>query len=241
MILATAVPSTGVSENQNPDSLSGLSGLDDITFWVVDIESGSILDKKTYYADYIFLSFNAGVHMYNEYLSITSVQNQCLYIHLIKDSGKLIPGLKLGWLLHPDDDLILSMHRKQAFDCAKTQNLTSNLHQNSTNGSARVRYVSNGEMISSSTEPFNLILNSDSSQPDTFSEFKPLSGIKQRMMSFLYQKAAKNGPKALSHFYLTFSYFSSLVMWRMQFIDSDNILVKFGPLSNITSVKITLN
>ncbi|KAI9324999.1 De-etiolated protein 1 Det1-domain-containing protein [Obelidium mucronatum] len=61
----------------------------------------------------------------------------------------------------------------------------------------------------------------------------PFSGIKQRVMSFLYRQALDYGtPAALRHFYLTFDQFTSLVMWRMQFLDHDTILIKFGGFEN---------
>ncbi|KAJ3016631.1 UNVERIFIED_CONTAM: acid phosphatase det1 [Siphonaria sp. JEL0065] len=61
----------------------------------------------------------------------------------------------------------------------------------------------------------------------------PLSGIKQRMLAFLYRQALDNGtPAALRHFYMTYDQVSSLIMWRMQFLDNDNILIKFGGIEN---------
>ncbi|KAJ3060389.1 acid phosphatase det1, partial [Podochytrium sp. JEL0797] len=62
---------------------------------------------------------------------------------------------------------------------------------------------------------------------------RPLSGLKQRLMTFLYRQALDhNTPSALRHFYLTFDQYTSLVLWRMQFIDDDTILLKLGGLEN---------
>ncbi|KAG0243168.1 acid phosphatase det1 [Actinomortierella wolfii] len=57
-----------------------------------------------------------------------------------------------------------------------------------------------------------------------------ISGIKQRLLSFLFRKAynADDGGAALRHFHLTFQQFASLVMWRMQFLDNEHMLIKFG-------------
>ncbi|KAF9977434.1 acid phosphatase det1 [Actinomortierella ambigua] len=57
-----------------------------------------------------------------------------------------------------------------------------------------------------------------------------ISGIKQRLLSFLFRKAfnAHDGGAALRHFHLTFQQFASLVMWRMQFLDNEHMLIKFG-------------
>ncbi|KAJ3232380.1 acid phosphatase det1 [Chytriomyces hyalinus] len=61
----------------------------------------------------------------------------------------------------------------------------------------------------------------------------PFSGLKQRLLSFLYRKAAESGnPATMRHFYLTFDQYASLVMWRMQFLENDTILIKFGGIEN---------
>ncbi|KAF9926912.1 acid phosphatase det1, partial [Modicella reniformis] len=59
-----------------------------------------------------------------------------------------------------------------------------------------------------------------------------ISGIKQRLMAYLFRKAfnANDGGAALRHFHLTFQQFTSLVMWRMQFLDESTLLIKFGKL-----------
>jgi hypothetical protein len=56
------------------------TSLDDITFWILDIESGQILGSKTFLNDYIFLNNNSGVHLFKNYLAIASVQKQAIYI-----------------------------------------------------------------------------------------------------------------------------------------------------------------
>ncbi|KAG0342113.1 acid phosphatase det1 [Podila horticola] len=59
-----------------------------------------------------------------------------------------------------------------------------------------------------------------------------ISGIKQRLMTFLFRKAfnANDGGAALRQFHLTFQQFANLVMWRMQFLDESTMLIKFGKL-----------
>ncbi|KAF9154175.1 acid phosphatase det1 [Mortierella sp. AD010] len=59
-----------------------------------------------------------------------------------------------------------------------------------------------------------------------------ISGIKQRLMTYLFRKAfhANDGGAALRHFHLTFQQFANLVMWRMQFLDESTLLIKFGKL-----------
>ncbi len=58
--------------------------LDDITFRVVEIETGTVLDKITYQSDYIYLNNHTGVHLYQKLFAVTSVHNQSIYINMIK-------------------------------------------------------------------------------------------------------------------------------------------------------------
>ncbi|KAI8619162.1 De-etiolated protein 1 Det1-domain-containing protein [Chytriomyces sp. MP71] len=61
----------------------------------------------------------------------------------------------------------------------------------------------------------------------------PLSGIKQRLMAFLYRQAMEFGtPVAIQQFYMTFDQYASLVMWKMQFLSDSHILIKFGSVDN---------
>ncbi|KAG0076666.1 acid phosphatase det1, partial [Podila epicladia] len=59
-----------------------------------------------------------------------------------------------------------------------------------------------------------------------------ISGIKQRLVTFLFRKAfnANDGGAALRQFHLTFQQFANLAMWRMQFLDESTMLIKFGKL-----------
>ncbi|ORY45862.1 hypothetical protein BCR33DRAFT_765114 [Rhizoclosmatium globosum] len=61
----------------------------------------------------------------------------------------------------------------------------------------------------------------------------PLSGLKQRMLAFLYRQALDTGtPSALRHFHLTFDQFANLVLWRLQFLSPTTLLLKLGAIEN---------
>ncbi|KAL2914408.1 acid phosphatase det1 [Polyrhizophydium stewartii] len=114
MILASAVPSgsSGREGRRFPHSLSCIKSLDNITFWVIDIETGDVCDKKVFKNDYIYLTHHAGVHLYEDLLGITSVQNQCIHVLHIKDSGQLVHVSTIGYYVHEDDALVLSAQRE---------------------------------------------------------------------------------------------------------------------------------
>jgi hypothetical protein len=90
LILASAASaSTSTEESSSsarkfPNSLTWIGGLDDVTFWVLDTATGDVLGKRTYKNDYIYLNNHSGVHLYEDYLAIASVQNQCIYLCYIK-------------------------------------------------------------------------------------------------------------------------------------------------------------
>ena len=217
-VLSSAIPTTAKSSHHNPESLDCLPALDDVTFWVIELESGRITDKKTLYGDCVFLSHHAGVHLFENYLAVTSVQNQCIYIYQIRPNGTLLAGMNLGWMTLPDDEMVLQNSYKS------DENLFTT--------SARFQ-LNQVNPIQPGFSNIDLVLSQVSTGSKS-SDVKNLSGLKQRIMSYLFKRAHESkDTQAISHFYLTFDYFAKLVMWRMQFLDSDNIMIKYGNISNI--------
>ncbi len=84
LILASAIATSSPSSNDFPHSLHSINSLDDITFWIIDIQTGRVTGKKTFKRDYIFLTNHAGVHLFDDYLAIASVQHQSIYLCLIR-------------------------------------------------------------------------------------------------------------------------------------------------------------
>ncbi|KAK6099842.1 acid phosphatase det1 [Batrachochytrium dendrobatidis] len=109
MILSSAVPSGNTVEEGRrfPSSLDCIRNLDHITFWVMDIHTGEVTDKMTFKNDYIYLTNHAGVHLHQNLLGITSVQNQCVYILKLLDAGKLIHINTVGYYTQKDDEAII--------------------------------------------------------------------------------------------------------------------------------------
>ncbi|KAI9204104.1 De-etiolated protein 1 Det1-domain-containing protein [Polychytrium aggregatum] len=70
---------------------------------------------------------------------------------------------------------------------------------------------------------------------DGESSHMPLSGIKHRLMAYLFRRAVSSkSPRIMRHYYMSFQHFASLAMWRMQFLDDRHILIKFGSLEHVT-------
>ncbi|TPX44184.1 hypothetical protein SeLEV6574_g04662 [Synchytrium endobioticum] len=295
MILSSAVPSPGVPEPppRYPHSIRSITSLDDVTFWIVETETGEILDKKTYRNDYIFLSNHAGVHLLGDHVCIASVQHQSVYILQIKESGKFVELRTIGWFNYEDDELVLS--RANDAEDQYRQRMTSttsptgvvpsfSLHTISTRspsstvnttanhftmqweadyiyaGSNTVRRVLGQSVLRPPEQPdptAQLVptlpsnRNGQRLQPPpraTYSteqlvevddESMPLSGLKQRILSYLYRRAvASRDEAAIRHFYLTYPYFAALVMWRVQFIDQHHLMIKMGNLEQVVGKNV---
>ncbi|KAJ3311437.1 acid phosphatase det1 [Boothiomyces sp. JEL0838] len=218
MILAGAATCTNVVKKY-PNSLSCITPLDDITFHVVEIETGRVCDYIQFPSDYIYLANHSGCHLFNDYLGITSVQNQCVYIYVIKPDGKFVHVLDLGWHCNPDDQLVLDDQFRKELQHAEIDFQT--------------RILINDPHQVPSDAGYSYLFNSTVSIEIPVTENKniPLPGLVQKTMAYLYRKAVELN--TLSHFYQSFSYFSSLVMWRMQFISESLIMIKLGSINNI--------
>ncbi|KAJ3120598.1 acid phosphatase det1 [Nowakowskiella sp. JEL0407] len=255
MILASACSSTDqMNESRRyPNSLRCITHVDDVTFWVIEIATGIICDQRTFKNDYIYLTNHAGVHLYKDLFGITSVQNQSIYILKIEETGKLVDVRTIGWYVHEDDEQYLERHADAEAKFIRQQSL-SGIHIPPK--SNRMDWTPGYSPTTGAQYPNRTVGNDDDSMqvvPTTDPRVRrvgtrayephpaeiemdpiPLSGLKQKIMTFLYRKAYLTGdPLVLQNFYTTYGHFLSLTMWRMQFLDEHHIIVKFGHLDNV--------
>ncbi|KAJ3187845.1 acid phosphatase det1 [Gaertneriomyces sp. JEL0708] len=247
MILASAVQSPyHYYPPAFPSAIRDIPSLDNVTFWVVNIATGNIADRRTFENDYIYLQNHSGVHLFGDILGITSVRNQTIYVFHIRDSGKLVSVRNIGWLNYDDDELLLAQCRTEEERYQKKRKLDDGFSTVDLSNFCRAGICMDiSQTASSVAEAHATTISVPSpglSWPLTSDEHSgcesecdceeevPMSGIKQRMMACLYQKAvsSRNPYSALSHFYRTFTQFQSLVMWRMHFLDAEHIIIKFG-------------
>ena len=234
MILASALPSSqrdprhlsvslATLQERYPSSLQNvIHSLDDISFWIVEIKSGTVMDKFTLVNDYVYLTQHSGVSLYKNMIAITSVQTQTIHIMHISASGKFIPYLELGWHVRNDDALFLSLHEERQRKWMKMHGPPSSFLNNHLSSSS-----SHDGIGSASTSRLEYI------EPTAFGI---MSQLKQRIMSFLFRKAYHSSfPGAMAHYYLTFDLFLNLIFYRMQFLDDDTILIKYGPIQSIAT------
>ncbi|TPX59699.1 hypothetical protein PhCBS80983_g02300 [Powellomyces hirtus] len=259
MIVASAVRSESELPSQRtPSSLQGLRDLDDVTFWIVDLVSGELVDKRKFEHDFIYLNHHAGVHLFHDTFGITSVKHQCIYMLYITEAGRFVNVRTLGWYNHDDDELLMAQYTNAGQGTRKRkalmQGTASDTHQDLAfsiipnagfNGMNRttdpsVHVVPDTPRVYHMFRPLQPRLQ-ERRRTVKHAEPAPLSGIQQRMMTFLYRKAVSTGKiSAMHHFHRTFTRFSSLAMWRMQFLDADNIMIKFGEASAVAGTSVDL-
>ncbi|KAL6585659.1 acid phosphatase det1 [Orobanche minor] len=183
-------------------AVPGIPSIEKITFHLVRMEDGVILDEKVFHNDYINLAHNMGVYLYDDLVAVLSLRYQRIHILQIRDSGHLVDVRLIGEYCREDDELFLS----------SSAQCTSIPDRNSTNS------VANG-------------LHQDQhSQEVSF-----LGGLKQRLLSFIFQGfwSEEDDPVLRlqclkKKFYYHFQDYADLVLWKVQFLDRHHLLIKFG-------------
>lgn len=67
-----------------------------------------MLDKKVFHSDFINLSHNMGVYLYDDMLAIVSLRYQTIHILQIRDAGNLVDVRAIGEFCRDDDELFLN-------------------------------------------------------------------------------------------------------------------------------------
>ncbi|CAG8539141.1 8929_t:CDS:10 [Acaulospora morrowiae] len=256
MILASSSPSNCSVEEARlyPCSLNCIPNFDDITFYLVELATGKTCDTRTYKNECIHLLYHSGVSLMGNLFSIMSIQNQTIRILHIKDDGRFIDVQDVGWLSYDDDELVLARYRDfdLQYNAQRKIAISPTIHRNASSDFMELddeRYAFSSSFLSSNS--LNDMTENKVPSPNTFSSPQqgiatgisvnaeaatPISGIKQRMLSYLFKKAyhSNDGGLALRHFYQIFAQLASLVMWKMQFIDESRFLIKFGSIDCVT-------
>ncbi|GJN13025.1 hypothetical protein PR202_ga31358 [Eleusine coracana subsp. coracana] len=93
-------------------AINGVPSIEKITFYLVRLEDGVILDEKAFCNDFINLAHSIGAYLYEDLLCIVSLRYQTIHILQIRDSGNLVERvqhLKKKFYFHFQDyvDLII--------------------------------------------------------------------------------------------------------------------------------------
>ncbi|KAB2627289.1 light-mediated development protein DET1 [Pyrus ussuriensis x Pyrus communis] len=176
-------------------AVQGVPSIEKITFHLLRLEDGVVLDQKSFQNDFINLAHNMGVFLYDDLLAIVSLRYQTIHILQIRDSGNLVDVRSIGTFCREDDQLFL------------TSNTQTDLHQG---------------------------------QPS--SDYCFLSGIKQRLLSFIFRGIWNEESDQSSRvqllkkkFYFHFQDYVDLIIWKVQFLDRHHLLIKFGSVDGVVS------
>ncbi|KAH7663192.1 De-etiolated protein 1 Det1 protein [Dioscorea alata] len=91
-------------------AIHGVPSIEKITFHLVRLKDGDILDEKVFCNDYINLVHSMGVFLYDDLLCILSLRYQTIHIMQIRDSGNLVLVRIIGPFCREDDELYLNSH-----------------------------------------------------------------------------------------------------------------------------------
>ncbi|KAG4954508.1 hypothetical protein JHK87_040102 [Glycine soja] len=163
----------------------GVPSIEKITFHLLRLEDGEILDKKVFNNDFVNLTHNMGVFLYDDLLAIVSLRYQTIHILQIRDSRNLVDVRAIGEFCREDDELFLNSNAQLQLPGNHIEN---HLHQG---------------------------------QPNLGNSF--LSGIKQRLLSFIFQGLwnEERDDTLAVHVW-------EMEMHWVQFLDRHHLLIKFG-------------
>ncbi|KAL5128303.1 Light-mediated development protein DET1 [Glycine soja] len=185
----------------------GVPSIEKITFHLLRLEDGEILDKKVFSNDFVNLTHNMGVFLYDDLLAIVSLHYQTIHILQIRDSGNLVDVRAIGEFCREDDELFLNSN-------AQGMALSDKNKQLQLPGNHIENHLHQG-------------------QPNLGNSF--LSGIKQRLLSFIFQGLWNEErddtlriQRLRKKFYFHFQDYVDLIIWKVQFLDRHHLLIKFG-------------
>ncbi|XP_073102572.1 light-mediated development protein DET1 isoform X2 [Elaeis guineensis] len=91
-------------------AIDEIPSIEKITFYLVRLEDGVILDEKAFCNDFVSLAEIMGVSFYEDLLCILSLRYQTLHVLQILNSGGLVDVRNIGIFCREDDELFLNTH-----------------------------------------------------------------------------------------------------------------------------------
>uniref|UniRef100_A0A1D1XKS6 Light-mediated development protein DET1 n=3 Tax=Anthurium amnicola TaxID=1678845 RepID=A0A1D1XKS6_9ARAE len=194
-------------------AIHGVPSIEKITFHLVRLEDGAILDEKVFCNDFVNLAQNMGAFLYDDLLCIMSLRYQAIHILQVRELGSLVDVRTIGTFCREDDELFLSSHSQGAV------NLDN----------------------SSQDSPSSLPVENGFQQHHDVQGSSFLNGIKQRLLSFIFRGQwneetdhALRVQSLKKKFYFHFQDYVDLVMWKVQFLDRHHLLIKFGSVDGVS-------
>ncbi|EFJ22916.1 hypothetical protein SELMODRAFT_104399 [Selaginella moellendorffii] len=190
-------------------AVPGVPSIEKIRILAVRLADGIITDDRIYHDDFIHLSHNMGVFMYEDLLAILSVRFQCVHILQIRDSGTFVDVRSVGDFCQEDDELLVSSQTQVTFPRSLSESNARSGREQSNSSSETGPPVLGGIKQRLLSFIFRSILEHDDDH---------------------VQRAQR-----LKRFYYHFQHYTELVMWKVQFLDRYHLLIKFGSADGVIS------
>jgi de-etiolated-1 len=179
-------------------AIPGVPSIERITFYLLRLEDGVILDERVFCNDYVNLAHSMGVFLYDDLLAIVSLRFQQIHILQIRDSGILVDVRVIGKFCREDDELFLNSNTQNP---AEVNNGNDNgVNHNQPAGD---NYFLSGLKQRLLSFIFRGIWNEESES------------------TLRIQSLRRN-------FYFHFQDYADLMIWKVQFLDRHHLLIKLG-------------
>ncbi|KAJ8749729.1 hypothetical protein K2173_012280 [Erythroxylum novogranatense] len=184
-------------------AIQGVPFIEKITFHLLRLEDGVILDEKVFRNDFVNLAHNTGAFLYDDLLAIVSLRYQRIHILQIRESGNLVDIRAIGAFCQEDDELFINFSTQGMAIHQTPGNLTENgVHHNQPNSEHSFLGGIKQRLLSFI---FRAIWNEERDNALRF------QGLKKK-------------------FYFHFQDYVDLIIWKVQFLDRHHLLIKFGSL-----------
>ncbi|MCO5571024.1 hypothetical protein L7F22_024755 [Adiantum nelumboides] len=239
-----------------PGAVPNIPSMEKITFYLVRLADGIIMDERKFHDDFIHLAHNVGVFMYDDFISILSVRYQAVHILQVRKAGMFVDVRTIGPFCREDDELILSSHaqgcsrvlqgpssRNNTINDSHVDQHLSAVHNEAT-GLGLVENMIAGSSSSNRehgpAQDYSVPQNSSLDEVGAnVGSDRMLGGLKQRLLSYIFRSVdnqeSDSSAKAqrLKRFYYHFQHYADLVIWKVQFLDRYHLLIKFGSVDGV--------
>ncbi|XWS63244.1 hypothetical protein CRYUN_Cryun06bG0078800 [Craigia yunnanensis] len=179
-------------------AIQGIPSIEKITFHLLRLEDGVILDEKVFHNDYVNLAHNTGVFLYDDLLAVVSLRYQTIHILQIRDFGNLVDVRAIGAYCREDDELFIN----------SSSQLLGNRGDLVDNGIHHDQPNSNNSFLSGIKQRLLSFIFREIWSEET-DQTQRVQSLKKK-------------------FYFHFPDYIDLMIWKVQFLDRHHLLIKFG-------------
>ncbi|PXF46507.1 DET1-like [Gracilariopsis chorda] len=204
-----------------------------ITFHLVEVASGTIVDRFVLKNDNIDMAAHVGVHFYADMLCVLSTRHQLLHIIRVEEAmGRFTEERCIGDMCNREDDLVIARARE-----AENEHIARHGQRTERGGGTQREQDENAPDHASQDEDGEEADNEDA--PAVPKERglgngklqnRFYTGLMHRLLVYVYRCMVSEGNA--SSFNRMMGNFTLLIMQKAQFLDEDHLLIKLGSYSN---------